>query len=76
MFAFGKYFGITELSTTDKANIAEGKDSVVSLFYVCCSGAVQSLAVAMFVPMSGQHVMRSLPKAFFSIRNIIGEEAL
>ena len=53
LFSYGKYLGTTTLSNTDKENIDEGKDSVVSrtrrLFYVCCSRAIQDLAVVWFV---------------------------
>lgn len=52
--SYGKYFGITPLSETDEQNIAGGLDSVLGrtrrLFYVCCSRAVQDLAVVMFLP--------------------------
>jgi DNA helicase-2/ATP-dependent DNA helicase PcrA len=54
LFSYGKYFGITPLSATDEKNLAEGTDSVLGrtrrLFYVCCSRAVQDLAVILFVP--------------------------
>lgn len=54
LFSYGKYFGITPLSATDEKNLAEGADSVLGrtrrLFYVCCSRAVQDLAVILFVP--------------------------
>lgn len=54
LFSYGKYFGITPLSATDEKNLAEGADSVLGrtrrLFYVCCSRAVQELAVILFVP--------------------------
>ena len=53
-FSYGKYFGITALFATDKENIAGGNDSVLDrtrrLFYVCCSRALQHLAVVLFVP--------------------------
>ena len=54
LFSYGKYFGITALSPKDNENIAAGADSVIDrtrrLFYVCCSRAVQDLAVIFFVP--------------------------
>ena len=54
LFSYGKYFGITELSDTDNNHIAAGSDSVIDrtrrLFYVCCSRALQDLAVILFVP--------------------------
>lgn len=53
-FSYGKYFGLTPLSDTDKKNISEGKETVVDktrrLFYVCCSRAVKDLAVVIFAP--------------------------
>jgi DNA helicase-2/ATP-dependent DNA helicase PcrA len=52
--SYGKYFGITPLSDTDRTNIEQNLDSVLGrtrrLFYVCCSRAVQDLAVVMFLP--------------------------
>jgi DNA helicase-2/ATP-dependent DNA helicase PcrA len=57
LFSYGKYFGIELLSDTDHENIRDGVDSVVDrtrrLFYVCCSRAVQDLAVVLFVPDVG-----------------------
>lgn len=54
LFSYGKYFGITPLSATDKKHVDEGTDSVLGrtrrLFYVCCSRAFQDLAVVLFVP--------------------------
>lgn len=52
-FSYGKYFGIEPLSDRDLDNIRNGVDSVVDrtrrLFYVCCSRAVQDLAVVLYV---------------------------
>lgn len=52
-FSYGKYFGITTLSKKDQENINNGVDSLISrtrrLFYVCCSRAIQDLAVMLFV---------------------------
>ena len=54
LFSYGKYFGVTPLSDTDRENISAGQDSVLGrtrrLFYVCCSRAVRDLAVIMFLP--------------------------
>ena len=54
LFSYGKYFGITQLSDRDMENLQQSEDSVVDrtrrLFYVCCSRAVQDLAVVLFVP--------------------------
>jgi len=53
LFSYGKYFGITPLSERDQENLDAGEDSVHGrtrrLFYVCCSRAVQDLAVVLFV---------------------------
>jgi DNA helicase-2/ATP-dependent DNA helicase PcrA len=52
LFSYGKYFGFSPLSSRDKESLDEGKDSVISrtrrLFYVCCSRAIQDLAVVLF----------------------------
>jgi DNA helicase-2/ATP-dependent DNA helicase PcrA len=54
LFSYGKYWGTEALSTADRKNITEGNDSVLDrtrrLFYVCCSRAMQDLAVVFFVP--------------------------
>lgn len=51
-FSYAKYFGVKELSDTDRRNLAQGKDSVIDrtrrLFYVCCSRAEKDLAVVVF----------------------------
>jgi DNA helicase-2/ATP-dependent DNA helicase PcrA len=51
-FSYNKYFGLTLPSATDRKNQAEGKETVVDrtrrLFYVCCSRALQDLAVVVF----------------------------
>ncbi len=54
LFCYGKYFGTIPLSKTDEEHQDAGKDSVVErtrrLFYVCCSRAVNDLAVIYVVP--------------------------
>jgi DNA helicase-2/ATP-dependent DNA helicase PcrA len=54
LFSYGKYFDITPLSDTDSKHLQDGTDSVLGrtrrLFYVCCSRAVNDLAVVLFVP--------------------------
>ncbi|EJT05012.1 UvrD-helicase domain-containing protein [Rhizobium sp. CCGE 510] len=80
LFSYGKYFGITELSDTDERNIAERKDSVIDrtrrLFYVCCSRAVQDLAVVMFVPDVTAARAAILNKGFFRPEDILEEGSL
>ena len=47
-FSYDKYFGIKELSDTDRKNLAEGKDTQIEhtrrLFYVCCTRAMKDLS--------------------------------
>lgn len=80
LFSYGKYFGITELSKTDNENIAEGKDSVIErtrrLFYVCCSRAVQDLAVVMFVPNVAETKATIVKRGFFRPEDVLDEETL
>lgn len=68
-FSYGKYFGVTELSDTDRANIDAGIDSVIDrtrrLFYVCCSRALSALAVVIFADDTAQMRDAVLRKAFF-----------
>lgn len=51
-FSYGKLFGITPPSETDKANQSEGKETIFErtrrLLYVCCSRAGKDLAVVFF----------------------------
>lgn len=51
-FSYGKYFGVTPLSQTDRDNLAAQRDSVIDrtrrLFYVCCSRALRDLAVVVY----------------------------
>lgn len=68
-FSYSKYFGVTEPSDTDRANIAAGNDSVIDrtrrLFYVCCSRAVSDLAVVIFANDTARMQDAVLKKAFF-----------
>lgn len=68
-FSYGKYFGVKELSDTDRANIVAGKDSVVDrtrrLFYVCCSRARSDLAVVVFADDTTRMQNAVREKAFF-----------
>ena len=52
MFSYDKLFGIKPLTSTDKKNIDIGKESGIDrtlrLFYVACSRAKESLAVACY----------------------------
>jgi len=51
-FSYEKYFGLVPLSDTDQNHTADGNETVVDrtrrLFYVCCSRAVNDLAVVIF----------------------------
>jgi len=68
-FSYGKYFGVTEPSDTDRANTATGKDSVIDrtrrLFYVCCSRALSDLAVVIFTEDTVRMRDALLERAFF-----------
>lgn len=74
LFSYGKFFGITPLSDTDKANIADGKDYVLDrttrLFYVCCSRAVEDLTVVLYVPEDVVAVAAEKAKEFFRTQDI------
>ena len=74
LFSYGKYFGITALSEKDNENIAAGSDSVIDrtrrLFYVCCSRAVQDLAVILFVPDVAAARTALERKAYFRAEDI------
>lgn len=73
-FSYGKYFGITPLSDRDRNNIAEGKETVVDktrrLFYVCCSRAVQDLAVVFFAQDVAEFNSAIEAKGFFDSEDI------
>ena len=70
LFSYGKYFGFTPLSDTDRQNIVQGDDSVISrtrrLFYVCCSRAVKDLAVVLFVQNVNQARQAIIEKGIFT----------
>jgi DNA helicase-2/ATP-dependent DNA helicase PcrA len=78
--SYGKYFGITPLSETDVANLAQGNDSVLGrtrrLFYVCCSRAVQDLAVVMFLADVGAARAQIQAKGLFPAGDIHTEADL
>lgn len=73
-FSFGKYLGVTELSDTDQANIAAGKDSVIDrtrrLFYVCCSRALSDLVVMIFAEDVEQMRDAVANRGFFETSNV------
>ena len=68
-FSYGKYFGVTEPSDTDRKNMAEGKDSVIDrtrrLFYVCCSRALSDLTVVIFAEDTALMREALLARGFF-----------
>lgn len=80
LFSYGKYFGITPLSERDEENLAQGLDSVLGrtrrLFYVCCSRAVQDLAVVMFLPDVAASRQQIQAKGLFRPEDIYDETAL
>ncbi|PRZ45122.1 UvrD-helicase domain-containing protein [Tritonibacter scottomollicae] len=68
-FSYGKYFGVTPLSDTDRENLAAGKDSVIDrtrrLFYVCCSRALSDLTVVIFAEDTAKMREALFAKGFF-----------
>ncbi len=70
-FSYGKYFGVTPPSDTDRENIAAGRDSVIDrtrrLFYVCCSRALSELVVVIFAEDTAQMSEALFEKGFFEI---------
>lgn len=68
-FSYGKYFGVTPLSDTDRDHQEAGRDSVIGrtrrLFYVCCSRALSDLAVVIFADDKEKMRDALLEKAFF-----------
>lgn len=68
-FSYGKYFGVTPPSDTDRENLAAGKDSVIDrtrrLFYVCCSRALSDLAVVIFAEDTAKMREALVAKGFF-----------
>lgn len=73
-YSYGKYFGVTPLSDTDKANIGAGNDSVIDrtrrLFYVCCSRALSDLVVAIFADDPEQMRKAVMEKGLFDPDNV------
>jgi DNA helicase-2/ATP-dependent DNA helicase PcrA len=80
LFSYGKYLGITPLSDRDMENLQQGEDSVVDrtrrLFYVCCSRAVQDLAVVLFAPNVAAAKQASQEKGLFANDDILCMEDL
>ncbi len=80
LFSYGKYFGITPLSDRDRENIEQGTDSVLDrtrrLFYVCCSRAVQDLAVVLFVPDVAIAQQAIQAKGIFPVESVFTIEGL
>ena len=68
-FSYGKYFGVTPLSATDRGHVDSGRDSVIDrtrrLFYVCCSRALSDLVVIIFAEDSEQMRDAIIARAFF-----------
>ena len=68
-FSYEKYFGIKALSDTDRRNIADGNDSVISrtrrLFYVCCTRALSDLAVVLFAEDPNSAARAAIAKGWF-----------
>lgn len=73
-FSYDKYFGVTDLSDTDKDNIAQGNDSVISrtrrLFYVSCSRAKKDLVVVYYSNDLDKAIAKVLEMGIFQNESI------
>ena len=73
-FSYGKYFGVTPLSATDRGHLDAGRDCVIDrtrrLFYVCCSRALSDLAVVVFAEDTAQMREALLARGFFEQESI------
>lgn len=79
-FSYDKYFGVSPLSSRDRANMEEGLDNIVDrtrrLFYVCCTRAETDLAVVYFSkhPVEAEKCVRSAD--LFSADSIFSAQSL
>jgi len=75
LFSFDKLFGIKPLSSSDKKNKSEGKetgfDRTLRLFYVICSRAKSSLAIVIYSKNSEELTKNALDNGWFTSDEII-----
>jgi DNA helicase-2/ATP-dependent DNA helicase PcrA len=76
LFSYDKLFGIVPLSDTDRRNRADGKETSVErtrrLFYVCCSRAVEALAVICYTSQPDQLKGKVAEFGFFRPECVFG----
>lgn len=74
MFSYDKLFGVKELSTTDKKNMEEGKETGIDrtkrLFYVSCSRARESLAIVAYADNPTLVKQHALSLKWFAVNEI------
>ncbi|UTX50238.1 UvrD-helicase domain-containing protein [Chryseobacterium sp. MA9] len=70
MFSYDKLFGLKPLTSTDKKNIDEGKETGIErtmrLFYVACSRAKESLAVVGYTDLPEELKKNIISNEWFS----------
>lgn len=80
LFSYNKYFGITPPSDNDLEKIAAQEETVLDrtqrLFYVCCTRALQDLAVVLFAADPAAALAHVKAKALFPEENVITEDKL
>lgn len=80
LFSYNKFFGIIPLSANDLERIEKGEETQVErtqrLFYVCCTRAVQDLAVVLFAVDVEHALQRVRAKAFFAPENVHSTQEL
>lgn len=80
LFSYGKLFGTTAESKTDRENIAAGRetasDRTLRLFYVVCSRAKESLAVVLYNPDPRAAKLAAVTRGWFAENEIVLEQDL
>jgi DNA helicase-2/ATP-dependent DNA helicase PcrA len=75
LFSYEKLLGAAPLTTTDKKNIQEGKETTVDrtrrLFYVTCSRAEKSLAIVAYTKAPTQVGQQAISQGWFEESEIV-----
>ncbi len=79
-FSYEKLFGAKTLSTTDRKNEAEGKETSIDqtrrLFYVTCSRAMESLAIVAYTDKPAALVTTVIERRWFQADEVIESPTL
>jgi len=74
LFSYDKLFGSKELTTGDKKNIEEGKETGIDrtrrLFYVACSRAKESLAIVAYTDNQKVVMENAMKRGWFNEKEI------